>query len=363
MIETRPRSRADAIPPQGDGSWPRSRSAWPARLSACVVAATFPLIWVGGLVTTYDAGMAVEDWPGTYGYNLFLYPWTTWWAGPFDLFIEHGHRLLGALVGVLTIGLAAVTFACDPRASARGAAVGALVLVCLQGGLGGLRVLLDARALAMAHGCVGPAFLAYAVAMSVHLVPSRARTGSCESGRSGAGRVPLTGPAPERAPLKTAALATAFVYLQLILGAYIRHIPVDASVNAFRFAVLFHLALAVVVFAYALALAWSLRRARSGLRLLAASLGAATVAQPGLGAAVWVVKYGWPFGLSETYAIAGSTIVANSFWQAMTVTAHVAIGSAILGISTAITAVLARRSGWGAAAVVEPWTVVGGAAR
>ena len=49
----------------------------------------FPLIWVGGLVTTYDAGMAVPDWPGTYGYNLFLYPPETWLSGPFDLFVEH----------------------------------------------------------------------------------------------------------------------------------------------------------------------------------------------------------------------------------------------------------------------------------
>ena len=77
----------------------------PHRWAVGVACATFPLIWVGGLVTTYDAGMAVPDWPSTFGYNLFLYPWTTWFFGPWDLFIEHGHRLLGALVGLLTIGL------------------------------------------------------------------------------------------------------------------------------------------------------------------------------------------------------------------------------------------------------------------
>ena len=65
-------------------------------LAVVLVCATFPLIWVGGLVTTYEAGMAVPDWPTTYGYNLFLYPWQTWICGPWDLFIEHGHRLLGA---------------------------------------------------------------------------------------------------------------------------------------------------------------------------------------------------------------------------------------------------------------------------
>ncbi len=76
----------------------------PHRWAVALACATFPLIWAGGLVTTYDAGMAVPDWPSTFGYNLFLYPWTTWFFGPWDLFIEHGHRLLGALVGLLIYG-------------------------------------------------------------------------------------------------------------------------------------------------------------------------------------------------------------------------------------------------------------------
>ena len=87
------------------------RSPWPHRLSIALALVTFPLIWVGGLVTTYDAGMAVPDWPGTYGYNLFRYPWQTWLAGPWDLFIEHGHRLLGATAGLLAIALVVVVAA------------------------------------------------------------------------------------------------------------------------------------------------------------------------------------------------------------------------------------------------------------
>ena len=86
----------------------RSPSPWPHRWAVALACATFPLVWVGGLVTTTDAGMAVPDWPNTYGYNLFLYPWQTWLAGPWDIFVEHGHRLLGATVGMMTIGLLAV---------------------------------------------------------------------------------------------------------------------------------------------------------------------------------------------------------------------------------------------------------------
>ena len=144
-----------------------AESPWPFRCAVALTLVTFPLIWVGGLVTTYDAGMAVPDWPGTYGYNLFLYPWQTWIAGPWDLLIEHGHRLLGALSGTLTIALVLAVFRWDRRTWMRYFSLGALAAVILQGLLGGLRVLLDDRSLAMIHGCAGPAFLAVCVALCV----------------------------------------------------------------------------------------------------------------------------------------------------------------------------------------------------
>ena len=130
--------------------------------------ATFPLVWVGGLVTTTDAGMAVPDWPNTYGYNLFLYPWQTWLAGPWDLFVEHGHRLLAPAVGMLTIGSGRRAVAMRARgAGCAGLGLAALALVIFQGVLGGMRVLLDERTLAMLHGCTGPLFFALTVAMVV----------------------------------------------------------------------------------------------------------------------------------------------------------------------------------------------------
>jgi cytochrome c oxidase assembly protein subunit 15 len=80
-------------------------SPWPHRWAVALACATFPLLWVGGLVTTTDSGMAVPDWPNTYGYNLFLYPWKSWITGPWALFLEHSHRLIGATVGMITISL------------------------------------------------------------------------------------------------------------------------------------------------------------------------------------------------------------------------------------------------------------------
>ena len=49
---------------------------WPHRLAVILVCATFPLLFIGGLVTSKGAGLAVPDWPTTFGYNMFLYPWS-----------------------------------------------------------------------------------------------------------------------------------------------------------------------------------------------------------------------------------------------------------------------------------------------
>ena len=64
---------------------------------------TLPLLFVGGSVTTYRVGMAVPDWPTTFGINMFLYDF---WNAPFGVRVEHTHRLYGAAVGLATIVLA-----------------------------------------------------------------------------------------------------------------------------------------------------------------------------------------------------------------------------------------------------------------
>jgi heme a synthase len=303
---------------------PQHESRWPHRLAVVLVCATFPLIWVGGLVTSYDAGMAVPDWPSTYGYNLFLYPWTTWIAGPWDLFIEHGHRLLGALVGMLTIALVVVTWRCDDRRWLRWLAVGALLLVIAQGMLGGARVLIDARQLAKIHGCVGPAFFALATALAVFT--SRVwRQGPSLTPSAGAGKLH-----------RLAALTAALAYVQLILGANLRHIAVTASVTEFRAAVLFHIAGALVVAIHVVLLvACVLRgfRREAALRRPALVLAGLIVAQIALGLGSWVVKYSLPASLEGVTLLTCFTIEAKGMLQAFTVTAHTAGGSLILAMA------------------------------
>lgn len=298
-------------------------SAWPHRLAVVLVCATFPLIWVGGLVTTYDAGMAVEDWPTTYGYNLFLYPWRTWILGPWDLFIEHGHRLLGATVGLISMALLLTVWLRDKRSSVRWLAVAVFAAVCFQGLLGGLRVLFDERLLAKIHGCFGPAFFALCVAMAA-VTSRRWRTQQ---------RLPRSArPGVQGLALVTTLLA----YAQIVLGAQLRHVTGAWAPAMFRMAVLFHLLVAALLLIDIVWLAVRVVRRAAGdgwLLRPALALPLLVGLQVSLGAGAWVLNYGWPAWIADRPWAAGFVVVQESQRQALVTTAHVAVGSLILATS------------------------------
>lgn len=117
--------------------------------------ATFLLIVVGGLVTSKGAGMSVPDWPTTYGYNMFLFPYSRWVGG---IFWEHSHRLLASGIGLITILLAVMTFNGDKRSWVRWLAVAAVIGVIAQGVLGGLRVTLYKDQIGIFHALLAQSF-------------------------------------------------------------------------------------------------------------------------------------------------------------------------------------------------------------
>src|SRR5688500_2776516 len=82
---------------------PREHNPWLSRFSILTAATTLLLITVGGLVTSHGVGMAVPDWPNTYGYNMFWFPFSQWIGG---IFYEHSHRLVASVVGLLTMVMA-----------------------------------------------------------------------------------------------------------------------------------------------------------------------------------------------------------------------------------------------------------------
>jgi heme a synthase len=316
-------------------------SPWPQRWAVALACATFPLLWVGGLVTTTDAGLAVPDWPTTYGYNLFLYPLGTWLAGPWDIFVEHGHRLLGAAVGMLTIGLLVVILSRSDRRSMRWLSIAALGLVVFQGVLGGMRVVLNERTLAMLHGCVGPLFFGLTVALAV-FSSKRWRMGASGSASalddtekhwqsqwhtsvSQAGHI-----------RRLAVVTCILVYLQIVLGAVLRHVPVATEPATFALAVKFHLFMAAVLVLHVTVLTWSVLRHASHvpmLRLLSLALASLVALQLVLGAATWLVKYSVPYWASGWLSLPIGSITSGGPLQTHIVTAHVAAGSLLLAAS------------------------------
>lgn len=299
---------------------------WLHRLAVLAVCLVWPLIWVGGLVTTYDAGMAVPDWPATYGYNLFLYPYKTWLLGPFDLFIEHGHRLLGAIVGFVAILIVIAAYLGDPRRWMIGLTLGLLAAVILQGVLGGMRVVLGDRTLAMIHGCFGPAFFALCVATAVMTSrnwwhrPSRAESDLPPIGKG----------------LLGAAIGLVLLsYAQLVLGAMLRHVQPTTTAGNFAMTIALHVLTALLL--------WLLS---GGVWLWLRRCGDLTLSRPGaalvgllalqilLGVGTWVVNYGWPSILAWLPGSSGFLLTAKGFVDSIIVTAHVATGSLILALTT-----------------------------
>lgn len=125
------------------------------RIALFGAVATFLLIIVGGLVTSKGAGMSVPDWPTTYGYNMFLFPYSKWVGG---IFWEHSHRLLASGIGFITLLLAAVTFLKERRHWVRWLAVVAVLAVVIQGILGGLRVTLYKDQIGIFHAALAQSF-------------------------------------------------------------------------------------------------------------------------------------------------------------------------------------------------------------
>lgn len=193
-----------------------AHNRWVHRFSLLTAGATFILLVAGGLVTSTGSGLAVPDWPTTFGHNMLLYPWSKMVGG---VLVEHGHRLIGAAVGLLTLALALWLWVTERRASLRWLGAAALTLVIIQGILGGLRVVWLDRTLAIVHAALAQAF--FALMAGVAFLTSREGSeASRKIERAGAGR------------LRTLTLlTTGVIYLQMIFGAVLRHTSMGIGVH------------------------------------------------------------------------------------------------------------------------------------
>ena len=138
---------------------------WLHRYSRLLAAASLVLITAGGLVTSTGSGLAVPDWPSTYGYFMFTFPLSKMVGG---ILYEHGHRLIASVVGMLTIGLAVWLSAVDPRRWMRRLGWTALGAVIVQGLLGGITVLLFLPpAVSISHAGLAQLFFALVTGLAI----------------------------------------------------------------------------------------------------------------------------------------------------------------------------------------------------
>lgn len=271
----------------------------------CVVA-LLP-ISIGALVTTLKAGMAFADWPTSDGQNMLLYPWLNDLRHT-DKFVEHGHRLAGVLIGLVSIGLVTVTFAVKEQKWVKSGAVAILIAVIAQGLLGGMRVRMDEQVLAMTHSITGGLFftLTFLFALAVNRTAATTAKHSSKA---------VLGPA-------TAAMVMVLplaILGQYVLGGFFRHL--NRMLHE-------HVGGAVIVgFLTAFVVTALLRTELPIVRRRARWLLLAVLIQVGLGLGAWVTRMGLPS--------LGWVATVNSMPQNIICSLHTVGGMFLLATSSA----------------------------
>jgi cytochrome c oxidase assembly protein subunit 15 len=275
---------------------------------------TFLLVVAGGLVTSRDAGLAVPDWPLSFG---SVNP-PRWYAIE-NVRTEHGHRVIAFCAAFATAVLGLKIRRSETRRSVRWLGTFAVFAVLLQAVLGGLRVLNLSLDLAMIHGWFGQMF--FAVLVAIVTLTSAAWPGEPASANP-------AHPANAETSRKAVVLV-ALVVSQLILGIWIRHQGVAARPLAANFIFFLHVATAFCIVAAAAVLRGSIERDASGNRerlepRCTAVLGL-LVLQMMLGLAA--------FGATETMVYERQATALESWIP----TFHVATGAAILAAAVSLT--------------------------
>ncbi len=238
-----------------------ANNVWLHRFACGLAVATLFLVALGGVVTTKGVGMAVPDWPTTYGHHMFFFPFSHWYAGIFE---EHSHRVWASIVGILAAVFTIWVWARESSGRARWfgiiAVIGGLALVgvrtppmfvivaslcvgviawaiprairepkrlrwlaaimfaavIIQGVLGGLRVVLDAHGwgteFGIFHGILAQLF--FLLVCSLALITSKWWAETKFNA--------LTLEAGSRLRM-VLLLATALILVQLLFGATMRH--------------------------------------------------------------------------------------------------------------------------------------------
>ena len=292
----------------GPGTPPEN--IWLHRFAVFLALCTSFLIFAGGLVTSTESGLAVPDWPLSYG--MFFPPMVG------GIFYEHGHRMVAAFVGFLTVILATWTSLKEPRGWVRWLGIGALLAVIAQGTLGGLTVIyLLPTPVSVAHAMLAQTFFCLTIAIALFTSPDWKRGLPFAGERNGSPSLPLL-----------CGMTTAAVYLQLLLGALMRHTKSGLAIPDFPLAfggiippfessgILIHFSHRVGAVMVTCMVSWTLIRIASGYRQHSRLLR--------------------PIVAMAALLVVQITLGAFTVWSQKAVyitTFHVATGAVILGVS------------------------------
>ena len=183
-----------------------SSDIWLRRFSKLTVFSTLFLIFAGALVKSHEVGLSVPDWPTTYGKQMFAFPLSDMVGG---IFYEHGHRIIATIVGFFTMIQAIwLGFSHHPNWLKK-LGFFALAMVIIQGLFGGITVLFFLPPLvSIIHGILAQTFFIMTIIIAYSM--SQERENRIDNGMGQSIR-------------KGALLMGSLVYIQLILGALMRH--------------------------------------------------------------------------------------------------------------------------------------------
>lgn len=286
------------------------------RFTLLTLGFTLVLLSWGAVVTSIDAGLAVPDWPTSFDSYDPLNPMPRWYAIP-PVLAEHGHRLLGMLVGFCTVILAAWTWRSDTRKWMRYLGVAALALVILQGTLGGMRVVWQSLDLATVHACVAQLFFSLLASMWLFTTPTWTAREALPTGEAGAFL------------RRYVWLAAVLLYMQVVLGALLRHAGQGVDVGI----AMTHMTMAFVVLTALVVVIRQTRRATPAGSMpyrLAGILGLLLLLQIGLGFSAYIV-------LLKEFGIARSGL------QVFLNTSHMVVGASLMA-TTVLVSLLGMRT-------------------
>jgi cytochrome c oxidase assembly protein subunit 15 len=274
-------------------------------------------VLAGSLVTSTGSGLSVPDWPTTYGWNMLMFPPSKWVGG---ILYEHSHRLIATTVGFLSIILAAWLWLAESRRWMKWLGVAALGAVVAQGALGGLTVLFFLPAsISTAHAGLAEIFLCLIVSLALFTSPQwlDGYTWGWDATEDS-----------EQSLRALATTTTGLIYVQILLGATMRHTGAGLAIPDFplmfghllpthwdpQIAIHFsHRVGALVVLLSVLATStyvWYFRRKRRELTRPAALLVALVTAQATLGALTVLTRR--DILINSLHVVCGALVLTTS---------------------------------------------------